>query len=80
MRLLAKWGGTSWILQSAGIALTGLLVSVSDAVANPKEFDCLIEPAQVVELRSPVDLVRWEDANSILRAEIIRQGTVVYAA
>ena len=34
----------------------------------------------MLELRSPVDLVRWEDANSILRAEIIRQGTVVYAA
>lgn len=34
----------------------------------------------MLELPSPVDLVRWEDANSPLRAEIIRQGTLVYAA
>ena len=75
MRLLAKWGGTSWILQSTGIALTGLLVSVSDAVANPKEFDCLIEPAQVVELRSPVvGLLQTVHAR---RGDIIRQGQLL---
>ena len=31
-------------------------------------------------LHAPVDLVRWEEAGDALRTEIIRRGTVVYAA
>jgi len=33
----------------------------------------------LLELRCPVDLLRWEEANDVLRSEIVRQGTVVYA-
>jgi len=34
----------------------------------------------MLALRAPVDLVRWEEASNILRAEILRKGTVIYAA
>jgi predicted nucleotidyltransferase len=34
----------------------------------------------MLALKAPVDLVRWEDAGDALRAQILRQGTVVYAA
>ena len=34
----------------------------------------------MLDLKAPVDLVRWEEAGDALRAGILRQGTVVYAA
>lgn len=34
----------------------------------------------MLTLDAPVDLVRWEEAGDALRAEILRKGTVVYAA
>ena len=34
----------------------------------------------LLALRTAVDLVRWEEASDALRASIVRQGTVIYAA
>lgn len=31
-------------------------------------------------LRAPIDLVRWEDANDRLRAQILATGTIIHAA
>lgn len=62
------------------IAVAGLLVwSSAQAQAPARDgrtvFDCLIEPAQVVEIRSPV--IGLLDAVHVRRGETIRRGQVL---
>jgi len=45
----------------------------------PRENHYAVLGELMLALRKPVDLVRWEEASNALRAEIKRQGTVVYA-
>jgi predicted nucleotidyltransferase len=46
----------------------------------PSEAHFAVLGDLMLTLRAPLDLVRWEEAGDALRAEIIRRGTVVYAA
>jgi predicted nucleotidyltransferase len=46
----------------------------------PKEAHFATLGELMLVLHAPVDLVRWEEAGDALRAEILRRGTVVYAA
>ena len=68
------WRSTSWLLVCSLAVLAGTAALAAPA-APANEFDCLIEPAQVVEVRSPVvGLLQQVHAR---RGEAIRQGQLL---
>jgi len=73
-RARAGAGHAAGLMMRLGAGL--LAASAAGAMAAPAdEFDCLIEPAQVVEVRSPVvGLVQQVHAR---RGDLIRQGQVL---
>jgi RND family efflux transporter MFP subunit len=69
---------TRWRLRTAAVAW-GLAMTVSaqaaGAPAKPNEFDCMIEPAQVVDVRSPVvGILQQVHAR---RGQTIRKGDLL---
>lgn len=54
------------------VTMTGLVLACAAGIASAREFDCMIEPAQVVEVRSPV--VGLIEKIHVQRGSIVKKG------